>query len=120
MASIYSSIIFSLLLCFILAEDNVLYRCEEKKTSSAIECASILKEEEKKEGFHCCYFTGKDTNGENIFKCKFLNDEEYKNLEETTYNMMDQGYTEPFIKCADESSSLYLKLSMLYLILILL
>ena len=119
MTSINLSIIFSLLLYFILADDNMLYRCEEKKASSEIECASILKEEEKNEGFHCCYFSGKDTNGENIFKCTFLNNEEYKNLEETTYNMMDQGYTEPFIKCADESSSFYLKLSILYLILIL-
>ena len=68
--------------------------------------------------FIACYFTAKNTNGENIFNCKFLNNEEYKDLDGTTSNI--EGFTDISIKCPDESNSYYLKLSLFYLILIIL
>ena len=116
----YFSIIFSLLLCYISSDDNVFDRCEGKIASSEIECASNLKDEEKKEGYHCCYFTGKNAIGQNIFQCKFLNNEEYKDLDGTSNNILDEGFTDISIKCPDESISYYLQLSLFYLILILL
>ena len=114
--SIYLNIIFSLLLCFISSDDNVFDRCEGKIASSVIECASIINDEDKNKGFHCCYFTAKKTNGEKIFNCKFLNNEEYKDLDGTVNNI--DGFTDISIKCPDESNSYYLKLSLFYLILI--
>ena len=117
--SIYLSIILSLLLYFISADDDVFERCNGKIASSVIECASILKDDEKKDGFHCCYFTAKNSlNEENVFECKFLNNEEYKDLDGTANYMIDEGYTDISIKCQDDSG--YLKLSVFYLILIIL
>ena len=120
----YLSILFSLLLCFISADDaddNVFDRCNGKKASSVIECDAVLKAEERNDGYHCCYFTAKNSlNDENVFECRFLNNEEYKDLDGTANNIMDDGYTDVSIKCPEESNSYYLKLSIFYLILILL
>ena len=70
----YLSILFSLLLCFISADDaddNVFDRCNGKKASSVIECDAVLKVEERNDGYHCCYFTAKNSlNDENVFECR--------------------------------------------------
>ena len=63
------------------------------------DCEDLLTEEEEMENKHCCFFTG-STNDYDTSQCILLDNDAYKDLENTKINLITQdGYSNVDIDC---------------------
>ena len=87
--------------------------------SSAIECIDKFTNEERDAGYYCCLIKSRKMGVETSW-CSLLTKEDYDNLGNYMEDLIDFGFKYPSVICGPSSSSHYLQLRIISLLLILL
>ncbi len=109
MANTRIIIYFFIIICtFIKCDDkeNPIYKkCENNAANDKYNCFDGISEDEKDDGYHCCYLKKTDSNGRIEYKCYLLEKDDFDYIEEIEDNFrQNEGLKDVNIECENRAN----------------
>ncbi len=102
---IYLFIIISIFIKCDDVEPPIYGKCEYNLANDKYDCFDRISEDEKNDGYHCCYGKRTDSTGSINYKCYLLEKDEYEDIDGTEDKFMySDGLRDLNIECENRSN----------------
>ena len=92
-------IIYLFIIISTFTKCDIYDNCDGGVPSNEHDCFDRISEDDKEDGYHCCFISSNDLNGLTGKECQILEKDEYYDIEGYKKELIRNGKLSPEVKC---------------------